>query len=56
MAITVFISLYATRLILAALGAEDFGIFNVAGVAIAMLTFKYINGSSITALYVFCSR
>jgi Na+-driven multidrug efflux pump len=39
MAITVFISLYATRLILAALGAEDFGIFNVVGGAIAMLTF-----------------
>ncbi len=42
MAITVFISLYATRLILAALGAEDFGIFNVVGGAIAMLTFLNI--------------
>jgi Na+-driven multidrug efflux pump len=39
MAITVFISLYATRLILAALGAEDFGIFNVVGGAVTMLTF-----------------
>ncbi len=39
MAITVFMSLYATRLVLAALGAEDFGIFNVVGGAIAMLTF-----------------
>ena len=39
MAITVFISLYATRLILGALGAEDFGLFNVVGGAIAMLTF-----------------
>jgi hypothetical protein len=37
MAITVFISLYATRLILAALGAEDFGIFNVAGVLLQCL-------------------
>lgn len=39
MAITVFISLYVTRLILSALGEEDFGIFNVIGGAIAMLTF-----------------
>ncbi|MCW0483187.1 hypothetical protein [Gaoshiqia sediminis] len=39
MAITIFISLYVTRLILAALGAADFGIFNVVGGAIAMLTF-----------------
>jgi len=42
MGITVFISLYATRLILAALGAEDYGIFNVVGGAIAMLTFLNI--------------
>lgn len=39
MGITLFISLYATRLILNALGAEDFGLFNVVGGAIAMLTF-----------------
>ena len=39
MAITVFISLYATRLVLLALGAADFGVFNVVGGAIAMLTF-----------------
>lgn len=39
MAITVFISLYSTRLILNALGSADFGIFNVVGGAIAMLTF-----------------
>lgn len=39
MAITVFISLYATRLVLNALGANDFGLFNVVGGAIAMLTF-----------------
>ncbi len=39
MAITVFISLYSTRLVLAALGATDFGIFNVVAGAIAMLTF-----------------
>ncbi len=39
MGITMFISLYTTRLILNALGAEDFGIFNIVGGAIAMLGF-----------------
>ena len=39
MGITMFISLYSTRLILAALGAEDFGIFNVVGGAVSMLVF-----------------
>ncbi len=39
MAITMFISLYTTRLILDALGASDFGIFNIVGGAIAMLGF-----------------
>ena len=31
MGITMFISLYTTRLILNALGAEDFGIINIVG-------------------------
>ena len=39
MAITVFVSLYSTRLVLAALGVTDFGIFNVVAGAISMLTF-----------------
>ncbi|MFD2934158.1 MATE family efflux transporter [Spirosoma flavum] len=39
MAITVFMSLYATRLILNGLGITDFGIFNVVAGAISMLTF-----------------
>lgn len=39
MALTVFISLYATRLTLAALGVTDFGLFNLVGGVIAMLTF-----------------
>lgn len=39
MCITILISLYTTRLILASLGASDFGIFNVIGGAIAMLGF-----------------
>ena len=39
MGITVFVSLYTTRLILASLGSSDFGIFNVVGGAIGMLGF-----------------
>lgn len=39
MGITMFISLYTTRLILNSLGASDFGIFNLVGGAIAMLGF-----------------
>lgn len=39
MGITMFVSLYTTRLLLSALGASDFGIFNVVGGAIAMLGF-----------------
>ncbi|PLK44036.1 lipopolysaccharide biosynthesis protein [Emticicia sp. TH156] len=38
-AVTVFISLYTTRLVLNALGAEDFGLYNVIGGLIAMLAF-----------------
>lgn len=39
MGITMFISLYTTRLILNGLGASDFGIYNLVGGAIAMLSF-----------------
>lgn len=39
MGITMFISLYITRLILNSLGASDFGIFNIVGGAISMLAF-----------------
>jgi O-antigen/teichoic acid export membrane protein len=39
MGITMFISLYTTRIILNSLGASDFGIFNIVGGAIAMLGF-----------------
>lgn len=39
MGITMFVSLYTTRLLLSSLGASDFGIFNVVGGAIAMLGF-----------------
>jgi Na+-driven multidrug efflux pump len=53
MAITMFISLYATRLVLAALGVADFGLFNVVGGAIAMLGF--LNSSMATATQRFMS-
>ena len=39
MAITMFVSLYTTRLILNSLGTSDFGIYNIVGGAIAMLGF-----------------
>jgi O-antigen/teichoic acid export membrane protein len=47
MLITIFISLFSTRLILNALGVEDYGIFNLIGGVISMLTF--INGAMIIA-------
>jgi Na+-driven multidrug efflux pump len=53
MAITVFISLYATRLVLAALGVADFGLFNVVGGVIAMLGF--LNSSMAEATQRFMS-
>lgn len=39
MAITIFISLYVTRLILESLGESDFGVFKLVGGAIAMMGF-----------------
>ncbi len=48
MGITMSISLYTTRLVLNALGASDFGIFNVVGGAIAMLGFLHVAMSSAT--------
>jgi len=44
--ITMFISLYTTRLILNALGASDFGLFNIVAGSIAMLGF--LNASMVT--------
>ena len=53
MAVTVFISLYATRLVLNALGVQDFGLFNLVGGLIAMLGF--LNGSMAAATQRFIS-
>lgn len=53
MAITVFISLYATRLVLTALGVADFGLFNLVGGVIAMLGF--LNSSMAEATQRFMS-
>ena len=53
MAITVFISLYSTRLVLAALGVSDFGLFNVVGGVISMLGF--LNSSMAAATQRFIS-
>ena len=53
MAVTVFVSLYATRLVLNALGVQDFGLFNLVGGLIAMLGF--LNGSMAAATQRFIS-
>lgn len=53
MGITAFLALYTTRLILASLGASDFGIFNIVGGAIAMLCF--LNGTMTGAIQRFMS-
>lgn len=53
MAITVFISLYATRLVLTALGIENFGLYNLVGGVIAMLGF--LNGAMAAATQRFMS-
>lgn len=42
MGITMFISLYSTRLILNALGTTDFGVYSVVGGLIAMLGFLHV--------------
>lgn len=43
MALTMIISLYTSRVVLASLGIEDFGIYNVVGGVIGM--FGFLNGS-----------
>ncbi|MBR0029848.1 MAG: hypothetical protein IJP93_04225 [Bacteroidales bacterium] len=53
MGINLFISLYTTRLLLASLGASDFGIFNIVGGAIAMLGF--LNSTLVNATQRFTS-
>ena len=51
MGLTLFVSLYSTRLILASLGEVDFGIFNVIGGSIAMMGFLNF-GKCHSTLYV----
>ena len=43
MALVILVGLYTSRVILNALGVEDFGIYNVAGSVVAMFTF--LNGA-----------
>lgn len=52
MGITMFISLYTTRLILNSLGASDFGIFNIVGGAISMLGFLNAAMASATQRFI----
>ena len=51
MGITVIISLYTTRLVLASLGEIDFGIFNVIGGSIAMMGFLNSTMANATQRY-----
>tara|TARA_R110000868_G_scaffold20682_3_gene87182 strand:- start:3883 stop:5424 length:1542 start_codon:yes stop_codon:yes gene_type:complete len=53
MLLTVFISLYSTRLVLGALGADDFGVFAVVASTIAM--FGFLNGAMASATQRFMS-
>lgn len=53
MGITMFISLYTTRIILNSLGASDFGIFNIVGGVIFMLGF--LNAALLSATQDFMS-
>jgi Na+-driven multidrug efflux pump len=53
MGMTVFMSLYSTRIVLSALGVEDFGIFNVIGGSIAM--FSFLNAAMASATQRFMS-
>jgi len=53
MLVTVFISIYSTRLVLLALGAEDYGIFSLVGGLIAMMLF--LNTAMIAASQRFMS-
>ena len=54
MAITVFLSLYTTRLVLEALGVENFGIYNLVGGIVVMLSF--LNSSMASATQRFMSN
>jgi hypothetical protein len=56
MAITMFISLYATRLVLAALSVPDFGLFNAVAGVIAILGFLQFYGGGNPKVYVVCAR
>lgn len=56
MAITVFISLFVTRLVIAALGTKDFGIFNIVGGAITMLTFLNVAMASASQRFMSYTR
>ena len=56
MGITMFVSLWVTRLVLNSLGQSDFGIFNLVGGAIAMLGFLNVALASATQRYMSYSQ
>lgn len=55
MAVSIFVGLFSTRLVLQALGAQDFGVFNVIGGSIAMLGFFNSTMSNATQRFMTCA-
>lgn len=55
MAVSIFVGLYSTRLILHALGAADYGIFNVIGGSIAMMGFLNSTLANATQRFMSCA-
>lgn len=56
MAITVFISLYITRLVIGSLGVEDFGVYNLVAGMVAMLVFLNAAMASATQRFMSYAR
>lgn len=52
MLLTMAITLYTSRIVLTALGVEDFGIYNVVGGVVSM--FSFLNGTMAASTQRFC--
>ena len=56
MGITTFVTLYSTRLVLASLGASDFGVFHIVGGVISMLGFLNLAAANATYRFLACAE
>ena len=52
MAVSILVNIFTTRILLQALGASDYGLYNVVGGAIAMLGFLTASMSSVTQRFI----